>query len=78
MNKYKEKANISGKLIRKARIENNLSLEKLSNKLELIGITLYPNDLYLIENEKRIVKDFELVALCKILNIEIAKIKDEF
>ena len=51
-------------------IKHNLSLEKLSNKLELLGVTLYPNDIYLIEKEQRIVKDFELVALCSVLDID--------
>ena len=69
MNKYKNKANICGKIINEARLDHNLSLEKLSNKLQLLDITLYPNDLFLIEKEQRILKDFELMALCKVLNI---------
>jgi len=77
MNKYKMKANISGQLICEARQKNNLSLEKLSNKLQLIGITLYPNDLFLIEKEQRIVKDFELMAICKTLNIDLEDIKNQ-
>jgi hypothetical protein len=76
MNKYKNKSNISGKIIHDSRIEHNLSLEKLSNKLELLGVTLYPNDIYLIEKEQRIVKDFELMAICKILDIDIKNIKE--
>lgn len=77
MNKYKNRSNISGKVIQSSRIQHNLSLEKLSNKLELIGVTLYPNDLYLIEKEQRIVKDFELMAISEILEIDMKKIKDE-
>lgn len=77
MNKYKDRSNISGKIIHERRIEHNLSLEKLSNKLELLGITLYPNDIYLIEKEQRIVKDFELMAICKILEIDTKDIKAE-
>lgn len=77
MNKYKSKGNIAGKLIGKARMEHNLSLEKLSNKLQLIGVTLYPNDIFLIEKEQRILKDFELMALCKILNINLQDIQKE-
>ena len=77
MNKYKGKSNISGKIIRKARIEKNISLEKLSNNLELEGIRLYATDIFLIENQNRILKDFELVAICKLLNIDIAKIRSE-
>lgn len=77
MNKYKNRSNISGKIIHENRMKLNLSLEKLSNKLELLGVTLYPNDIYLIEKEQRIVKDFELMAICKILEIDIKKIKEE-
>ncbi len=77
MNKYKNRSNISGKVIQSSRIQHNLSLEKLSNKLELMGVTLYPNDLYLIEKEQRIVKDFELMAISEILEIDMKKIKDE-
>lgn len=77
MNKYKNRSNISGKVIQSSRIQHNLSFEKLSNKLELIGVTLYPNDLYLIEKEQRIVKDFELMAISEILEIDMKKIKDE-
>ena len=76
MNKYKNKSNISGKIIHDSRIEHNLSLEKLSNKLELLGVTLYPNDIYLIEKEQRIVKDLELMAICKILDIDVKDIKE--
>ncbi len=75
MNKYKNKSNISGIIIKKARLNKNLSFENLSNKLDLMGITLYPNDLFLIENEKRILKDFELIAICEILEIDIEKIR---
>lgn len=78
MNKYKEKANISWKLISKNREEKNLSLEKLSNKLQLVGVTLYPNDIFLIEKGQRIVKDFEIVAICKVLDINILDIQENF
>ncbi len=77
MNKYKNKSNISGKIIHDSKVEHNLSLEKLSNKLELLGVTLYPNDIYLIEKGRRIVKDFELMAICKILGIDTKKVKEE-
>ena len=78
MNKYKEKSNISGRLIHKARMLKNMSYEKLSDQLQLIDIVLYPNDLFLIENSKRILKDFELVAICKVLDINIYDIFKEF
>ena len=76
MNKYKGKSNITGKMILKARLEKGLSLEKLSNKLQLLDVNLYPNDIFLIENEKRILKDFELFAISKILDINIENMKN--
>lgn len=76
MNKYKSKANVCNTVIYEARIQHNLSLEKLSNKLQLIGVTLYPNDLFLIEKGQRILKDFELLALCKVLAIDLNDLKN--
>lgn len=76
MNKYKGKSNITGKMILEARLEKGLSLEKLSNKLQLLDVILYPNDIFLIENEKRILKDFELFAISKILDINIENMKN--
>ena len=46
-----------------------MSYSDLSNKLQLLGISLYKNDLFLIEKNRRIVRDFELIALCQVLNI---------
>lgn len=77
MNKYNNRSNISGSIIHKARIKNKLSFENLSDKLALMNITLYPNDLFLIENERRILKDFELIGICKILSINTKQVFDE-
>lgn len=63
------KSNIVGKNIQKYRLSKNLSLRKLSEKLELQGIVLYHTDIFEIENQSRLVKDFELKAICKTLNI---------
>lgn len=68
------KSNIVGKNIQKCRIANNLSLRKLSEKLQLQGITLYHSDIFDIENQSRLVKDFELKALCKVLHVSYDEI----
>lgn len=67
---FNNKANIVSDLISKKRIEKNLSYSNLSDKLQLLGVSLYKNDLFLIEKNRRIVRDFELVALCHILEID--------
>lgn len=63
------KANIIGNNVQKYRLLKNFSLRKLSEKLELQGITLYHTDIFEIENQNRLVKDFELKAICKALDI---------
>ena len=47
-----------------------MSYSDLSNKLQLLGISLYKNDLFLIEKNRRMVRDFELIALCQVLDID--------
>ncbi len=77
MNKYKNKLNISGNIIRKNRKQQKMSLDELSNKLQLLGITIYKNDLHRLETNKRAIKDFELVAICRILKIDYQNIDNE-
>ena len=67
--KLNGKANIIGKNIQKYRLQCDLSLRQLSDKLSLYGITLYHSDIFDIENYNRLVKDFELKAICKVLKI---------
>ena len=69
------KSNIIGKNIQKYRLSRNLSLRKLSDKLQLQGISLYHTDIFEIENQSRLVKDFEIKAICKVLNIVFDKLK---
>lgn len=67
--KLNGKSNIVGKNIQKYRLQNELSLRQLSDKLALYGVNLYHSDIFDIENYDRLVKDFELKAICKVLNI---------
>lgn len=47
--------NVIGRLLKEYRMEKDLSYEKLSAKLELIGISIHKQSLYDIENNKRTV-----------------------
>lgn len=71
------KANIIGKNVQKYRLLKNFSLRKLSEKLELQGITLYHTDIFEIENQNRLVKDFELKAICKALGVSYEDIYND-
>lgn len=74
--RYNDSKNITGEIIREYRENLSLSREDLVSKLALLGVTLYNNDIYLIENNERIIKDFELIAICKVLNINCENLKE--
>lgn len=70
-NKYNDKDyNIIGVKLKEFREKANISQDTLSNKLALLGITLYQVDIFKIEKNERTVRDFELWGICKVLNIK--------
>ena len=77
MKKFNDKRNIVGDIIRRNREKMNYSKTELSHKLELLGVELDRFELYKIETSKTSVKDFELIALCIVLNIDFNEIKEE-
>lgn len=77
MKKFNDKRNVIGDIVRKNREKMHYSKTELSHKLELMGIELDRFELYKIETAKTSVKDFELVALCIVLQIDFDEIKQE-
>lgn len=69
-NKFNNSYNIIGERLREVREQLNVSQEELSNKLCLLGITLYQSDIFKIEHNERTVRDFELWGICNVLNIK--------
>ncbi len=70
-NKYNNTLyNIIGKKLKEIRENKKISQEQLSNKLSLLGITLYQSDIFRIEHNQRTVRDFELGGICTVLNIK--------
>ena len=45
--------------------------EELCQKIDLYGLNLYHSDIYLIEYNKRIVRDYEALALAKVFGISL-------
>lgn len=50
----------------------------LSNKLMILGIDINYDGIYKIENGRRIIKDFELAAIAKVLNTTETDLLKEF
>ena len=67
--KLNNNLNIIAKNLRKYREERGLSQPDMCRELALLGITMFNNDIYKIEHNKRTVKDYELYAFTKILKV---------
>ena len=78
MKKFNNNPNIIGSLIKQAREKKNYTKVDLCRELELIGVEMSRNEIYRIENNKMIVKDFELVAFCIVLDIKLDDLKSFF
>ena len=75
--KKNNNVNIIGKNLKKYREEKHFSQPDLCKKLELLGVNMFIADIYEIENNKRLVKDFEAKAFCKVLNITLNQLFDD-
>lgn len=71
ISKFDGNMNIVGKYIKEYRVQKGLSYEQLAAKLELLGINIHKQSLYDIEHNKRTVKDYELLGIAYLLNINV-------
>jgi transcriptional regulator with XRE-family HTH domain len=70
MKRFKGNKNAYGELIKKYRKQKKFSRNDLSRELDLMGIPISGDEIYRIESQKLILKDYELVAICMILDIK--------
>lgn len=71
MKKYNEKSNVVGNLVKKYREQKNYSKADLSRKLDLMGVNLDGTEIKRIEDNAQVLKDFELIAIIKVLDIKL-------
>lgn len=69
--KYNNNLNLIGQTLRDIRLRKNISFEKLSNKLLLLGVNIPVTSLHRIENNQRTVRDYEICALSIALEISL-------
>lgn len=63
--------NLIGNNVRKYRKLRKMSQQKLSDKLELMGVYVCRGSVSRIEDKTRTVTDIELFAIAEVLNVEI-------
>ena len=66
--------NIIGQNIKKFRRAKKMSQPEICRQLDLLGITMYNCDIYELEYGKKTVKDFEVLAFCKVLGITLEEL----
>lgn len=76
--KYNDKLNVIGSVIRTYREQANLSQADVSAKLTLLGIDVPKNSIQRLESGDRIIKDYELAAISKILNVSTDTLLKDF
>lgn len=76
--KYNDNLNVIGNKIKYYREINNLSLSQLSDKLQLLGIDISKNSLQRLEKGNRIIKEYELAGLSKVLKVSTDELLKEF
>lgn len=74
--KLNDSLNIISKNLRKYREKRGFSQPDICRELALMGITMYNNDIYKIEHNKRTVKDYELYAFSKVLKVTYDELFD--
>lgn len=69
--RFNNKNNIIGTNILKHRLACGYTQEQLCQKLDLLGLNLYHSDIYLIEHNKRLVRDYEVYAFAKVFHLSL-------
>lgn len=68
--KFREHKNIVFENLIKIREQKQISQQDLATKMQTMGVSIDQQAISKIELDKRIVTDYELMCLCKILNVE--------
>lgn len=69
---YNGKCNLSGENVRIAREAKRLSQEQLAAKMQLEGVQLSQKAISRIETGERVVADYELLILSRVLGVSVA------
>jgi transcriptional regulator with XRE-family HTH domain len=63
--------NIVGPRVKDARVKNHLTQEQLTAKLETLAVYIDRASISKIEQQKRIVTDYELIAVSQVLKVSV-------
>ena len=76
MKRYENKNNVIGNIIKEYRTNKKLSKTEVGRRLQLHAVYIDKTELNRMEMGQMIIKDFELIASFKVLEIPFDKLKD--
>lgn len=71
MRKINGNKNLMGNYIKECREKKKLNRNDLAKQLQLLGINMTLDDIYRLETNRVMLKDFELVAIAEILDFDL-------
>lgn len=75
---YGENKNIISKKLKLFRVKNGLTQSQLAAKMQIMNINIDQQMISKIENNNRIVTDYELACFCHILKADISEMLEDF
>ncbi len=75
MRRINGKSNLCGNYLKDKRLERQMNRSDLARELQLLGLNMSVDDIYRIETNRVILKDFELIAICIALDISLDEFK---
>ena len=75
---FHENKNIISQQLKLARVKKNLSQKELAAKMQLMNINMDQQMISKIENNMRIVTDYEFACFCHILQVQPEELLKDF
>ena len=75
---YKGKRNVIAMQLKLMRVRRNVTQQELSARMQVLGTSIDQQAISNIENNRRIVTDFELACFCKALHCTEQELLQDF
>ena len=75
---YNQNKNVISRQLRANRAKAGISQGELAARLQLMNVNIDQQMISKIENNTRMVTDYELACLCKVLKVEVQEMLSDF
>ena len=75
---FNDNKNIIAKNFKIARVKNGISQQQLAAKMQVLGVNIDQQMISKIENNTRLVTDYELACFCRALSVSPESLIGEF